>query len=121
VRPPVDYFRELPQVFAATAVNFNATSMQMNSTVNQRVFDAAACGAFLLTDRTPDMERFFDEGVESVCYGSPEEAYELAACYIGRKREREAIAAAARRRVLAEHTYERRMAQLVDTMRERFA
>ncbi len=121
IREPVDYYRELPGVFAAAAVNVNATSLQMNATVNQRVFDVAACGAFLLTDRTPDMERFFEPGVEAVCYETPEEARDLAAFYLGRETERQRIAGAARTRVLAEHTYEKRMTVLVERMRERFA
>jgi spore maturation protein CgeB len=117
----IDYYRQLPSLYARTAVNFNATSLQMNSAVNQRVFDCAACGAFLLSDRMADMDRFFEPGTESVCYGNEEEAVSLAAYYLKHDGERNRIAAAARRRVLAEHTYEARMASLVRTMAEKYA
>ena len=119
LRPQVNYYRELPHVFNGTDVNINATNMQMKSAVNQRVFDVAACGAFLLTDRMADMDCFFEPGLESVCYDSTDEAVALAAYYLRNPKEREKIARAARKRVLAEHTYEKRMSILVSHMRER--
>jgi spore maturation protein CgeB len=121
VRDSVDYYTELPRLFNDTCVNFNATSFQMKHAVNQRVFDVAACGAFLLTDRMPDLENFFEIGSEAVCYESVEEAVELSRYYLKRPAQREKIAGAARTRVLAEHTYTKRMSFLIDTMRERFA
>ena len=120
LRPQVDYYRELPAVFNSTYVNFNATSFQMKYAVNQRVFDVAACGSFLLTDRMSDMDDFFETGTESICYDSVEEAAALCAYYLRKDREREKIATAARKRVLADHTYEKRMSVLVAHMRERF-
>ena len=120
IRPEVDYFRQLPLVFNKTTVNINATSLQMKHTVNQRVFNVAACGSFLLTDRMSDMDLFFNPGTESVCYDSVDEAVTLADYYLRNNREREKIAKAARKRVLADHTYEKRMSVLVAHMRERF-
>lgn len=120
IRQPVHYSRELPLVYNGTAVNMNATSFQMNSAVNQRVFDVAASGGFLLTDRQGDMERFFEPGTEAVCYESPEEAASLAAHYLKNATGRRKVAERARRRVLAEHTYEKRMETLVAHMRQKF-
>ncbi|HEX9024382.1 MAG TPA: glycosyltransferase [Geobacteraceae bacterium] len=121
LRPQVDYFAELPQVYRGTDVNINCTSFQMKTAVNQRVFDVPACGGFLLSDHQEDMERFFDVGREAICYRSKEEAVSLAAHYLENWEERKRVAEAARRRVLAEHTYERRMGDLVAEMRRRFA
>jgi spore maturation protein CgeB len=121
LRPKVDYFRELPDVYRGTAVNINCTSFQMKTAVNQRVFDVPACGGFLLSDYQDDMDLFFEVGKEAVCYRSVEEAASLAAHYLGNEPERKKISEAAHRRILAEHTYEKRMASLVAAMRERFA
>ena len=120
VRPSVDYYQELPRLFNDTEINFNATSLQMKRAVNQRVFDVAACGAFLLTDRMPDLENYFEIGTEAVCYETAEEAVELARYYLVKRGEREKIAAAGRKRVLAHHTYSQRMSALIDVMRGRF-
>jgi spore maturation protein CgeB len=121
LRPQVDYFRELPYVYRGTAVNINCTSFQMRTAVNQRVFDVPGCGGFLLGDWQEDMERFFEVGKEAICFRSVEEAASLAAHYLGNEAERKRIAEAARKRVLAEHTYEKRMAVLVAIMQARFA
>lgn len=119
-RPLVNYYRELPLVYNFTKVNVNCTSFQMQSAVNQRVFDAAACGGFLLTDHQDDMELFFEPGNDAVCFDSPEGAADLARYYLGHETKRRTIAKAARKRVLAEHTYDRRMATLVSAMAARF-
>jgi spore maturation protein CgeB len=120
LRPEVDYYRELPTVYNSTAINVNTTSFQMNSAVNQRVFDCAACGGFLLTDHQADMDLFFEPGKDSVCFESLEEAVELAGYYLTHEKERGLVAHAARKRVLSEHTYDRRMAALVSAMVGKF-
>jgi spore maturation protein CgeB len=120
LRPAVDYYRELPLVYNFTAISVNTTSFQMNSAVNQRVFDSAACGGFLLTDHQADMDLFFEPGKDAVCFESLGEAVELAGYYLKHEKERELVARAARKRVLSEHTYDRRMAALVSVMVEKF-
>ena len=120
LRPAVDYYRELPLVYNFTTVNVNSTSFQMNSALNQRVFDCAAAGGFLLTDHQADMDSFFEPGENAVCYESPEEAVDLAGYYLKHDTERKSIAHAARERVLGGHTYDRRMAELVSTMAGKF-
>jgi spore maturation protein CgeB len=67
------------------------------------------------------MDSFFEVGNEAVCYNSIEEAASLAAHYLANEAERKRIAEAGRKRVLAEHTYEKRMGTLVEEMRRRFA
>jgi spore maturation protein CgeB len=116
VRPEVHYYRELPMVYNFSAINVNTTSFQMNSAVNQRVFDSAACGGFLLTDHQADMDLFFEPGKDAVCFESLEEAVELAGYYLKHEKERGVVAHAARKRVLSQHTYDRRMAALVSVM-----
>jgi spore maturation protein CgeB len=121
VRPSVNYYSELPSVYRGSVINVNATSFQMPTAVNQRVFDVPACGGFLLTDHQEDMDRFFEPGRESVCYETPEEAVELAAYYRKNETERLKIAHAARERTLAEHTYEARMSALVRSIRKKYS
>jgi spore maturation protein CgeB len=121
LRPQVDYFSELPGVYRGASVNINCTSFQMKSAVNQRVFDVPACGGFVLSDHQGDMDSFFEVGKEAVCFSTIEEAVDLAGFYLENESERMRIAEAARRRVLSEHTYEKRMGTLVDEMRRRFA
>jgi len=118
--PELAYYDQLPDFYPLSDVNFNATSLQMKGAVNQRVFDVPACGAFLLTDARAQMERLFEPGREVAVYGSVEEIEGLLARYLADPGARGAIAAAGRRRVLAEHTYPRRVSQLFAVMRDTF-
>lgn len=118
--PEVTYYTDLPVLYPGSAINFNCTSKQMKGAVNQRVFDVPATGSFCLTDWREQIENLFEPGTEVICYHSPEEAEDMIRHYLANPAERKAVAEAARRRVLAEHTYEQRISSLVATMRRTF-
>jgi len=73
-----------------------------------RVFEAAGAGACLITDAWEGIELFLEPGMEVLVAHDGAEVAELLAG-LTRTRAR-AIGAAARRRVLAEHTYDHRAA-----------
>jgi spore maturation protein CgeB len=50
IHPRLGYYGDAPKFYNACRINLNATNLQMESAVNQRVFDVPACGAFILTD-----------------------------------------------------------------------
>jgi spore maturation protein CgeB len=119
-RGPVDYYRDLPRFYPLCRVNLNVTSQQMKGGVNQRVFDAPAAGAFLLTDHRDQLDLLFEPGRETAVYGSPDQALDLCRWYLGRDRDRLALARRARRRILAEHTYTHRLSGLLGCMKREF-
>jgi len=119
--PRLDYYRDLPAFYPLSAVNLNCTSRQMKGAVNQRVFDVPACGAFVLTDQRAQLFELFEPGREVVVYDRPEDIAGLAERYLHDTPARERVVQAARRRILAEHTYEHRLAQLLGVMRGSFA
>ena len=118
--PEITYYTDLPVFYPGSAINFNCTSKQMKGAVNQRVFDVPATGSFCLTDWREQIENLFEPGKEVICYHSTEEAEEMIRRYLAAPKEREKIIQAARRRVLAEHTYEKRITDLIATMRHTF-
>jgi spore maturation protein CgeB len=118
--PELNYYDQLPTFYPATRVNFNCTSQQMKGAVNQRVFDVPVCGGFLLTDQRRQMEDLFEPGREIVCYAEPDEIPDLIRHYLDRDQDRQRIVAAARRRILAEHTYDLRLESLVGAMRRTY-
>jgi len=119
--PEMNYYSDLPRFYPCAAINFNCTSKQMKGAVNQRVFDVPATESFLLTDYREQLESLFEPGTEIVCYHSQEEAEYLAHEYLARPDRRRAVALAARRRILAEHTYEHRVLRLTARMREMYS
>jgi len=117
LRPELNYYDDLPGLYNACTVNFNTTSLQMKTGVNQRVFDVPACGAFLITDYRRQLENFFEPGREVICYSTAEDIEDLIRYYLKHEHERVQITERAHDRVLREHTYVRRLTQLVDRMR----
>lgn len=117
LHPEVSYYDELPRVYPFSDINFNCTSQQMKGAVNQRVFDVPAAGAFVLTDWREQMDALFEPDREMVFYRDPREAATLTGYYLAHPAERKRIAEAGRRRVLAEHTWERRVDSLMRTMK----
>lgn len=116
----VNYMRELPDYYRRCAVNVNITSLQMPTTVNQRVFDCPAAGGFLLTDAQSGLRKLFDVENEAACYSSFEECRELFRHYRTHPAARTEIACRARRRILGEHTYAHRLEKIAALVKERF-
>ncbi len=114
----LNYYEDLPRFYPLSTINFNTTSVQMKGAVNQRVFDVPAAGAFVLTDWREQMDELFEPGVEMACYRHPDEVPELTRRYLAHPAEREALIRAGRRRVLACHTWDRRLQKLIAVMRD---
>ncbi|MGL4721726.1 MAG: CgeB family protein [Desulfovibrionaceae bacterium] len=120
VLPPVVYMSELPLLYPHIAVNLNITSVQMKESVNQRVFDIPACGSFVLTDDQKELYDLFEVGKEIIAYSCIEEMKELMGYYLAHPRERNIISMAGRKRVLEEHTFEKRMQNITNSMQKYF-
>jgi spore maturation protein CgeB len=75
-----------------------------------RLFEAAACGTPVISDEWPGLETFFTPGEEILIAGSTGDV--LSAVREMSERERRAIGAAARERVLAAHTAAHRAREL---------
>ncbi|GAB7079831.1 DUF3880 domain-containing protein [Megalodesulfovibrio paquesii] len=116
----LSYYDQLPAFYPAQAINFNTTSKQMKGAVNQRIFDCPACGAFVLTDMREQLADLLEPGKEIAVYQDAGEIESLVRHYLAHDAERERMVAAARHRVLAEHTYDHRILQLCRQMQAIF-
>jgi spore maturation protein CgeB len=81
-----------------------------------RVFEAMACGAFVLTDRQKDVLSLFKDGAHLVAFSDAADLDRKIAYYLGHADEREQIAAAGRQEVLKNHTYGHRIQSLLARM-----
>lgn len=120
LEPPVEGRRELPALFARSAVNLNVTAEQMPTAVNQRVWDVPGVGGFLLTDAQEDVLANFEDGLDVATYADPAEALEKARFYLARPDLRARIAARAHARIEREHRTSQRLRTIEDVMRRRF-
>lgn len=97
-------------------INLHHTHARLGG-VNTRTFELLAAGTLALIDRIAGVEELLEPEREVVCYGSAEEAVTLARRYLEDAPGRSAITERGRARVLAEHTYVRRMETLVRATR----
>jgi spore maturation protein CgeB len=101
-----------PAFFCSSRITLNITRRamaEMGYCPSGRLFEAAACGAPILTDPWEGLESFFAPGREVLVAGCTEDA--LRVLDLGPEELAE-IARAARRRVLEEHTAECRVVEL---------
>lgn len=86
--------------------------------VNNRPFEVAGCGSMLLTDYVrKDLAREYTSGVEVVQFKDEIELREKAIYYLAHEAERVKISLAGYRRTAADHTYDKRVTQMFDTMK----
>jgi spore maturation protein CgeB len=78
-----------------------------------RVYEAMACGAFVLADRRKDIDSLFAEGKELAVFDGIAALREKAAHYLAHDEQRIAIAKRGQAAVLARHTYLDRVKQLL--------
>ena len=115
----IRYGTALSQVYEESTINLNATSLQMSSAVNQRVFDVPASGGFILTDAQADALEHFESGNEIITYASDDELKDKANYYLKNESARLAVIKAAHSKVTSMHTYRHRLKQLVSQMMTR--
>ena len=93
-------------------MNFN--NSQGENQIKARIFEVPGAGGFLLTDNACGLERYFEPGTEIVVFRGLENAIELIRFYLANPDMRDSIANAGHARVRLEHTYERRLTEVLD-------
>lgn len=111
------------RIFSNSRINLNLHSSSYHAGihpqgdfVNPRTFEILACGGFQLVDRRSLLAGLLVPGRDLLCYESVAELRQLIRHYSHHDEERRAIAEAGRRTVLARHTYQRRMAELLELL-----
>lgn len=84
--------------------------------LNQRSFEPPACGAVVLNDDLVDLPRCFEPGREILVYRNADELNALIARLRREPEFASRVAAAGRRRVLAEHTYTHRITTILNDL-----
>ena len=77
-----------------------------------KVFEALACGKFLLVDEQPDVKALFEDARHLVIFRDTKDLREKLNYYLAHDGEREMIAASGYSEAVKKHTYRNRMAQM---------
>lgn len=113
------YRRALADLIASSEIVVAPDAPVSGRYWSNRVYNALGFGAFLLHPYCGGLASQYEDRREIVYYRSRGELHELIAYYRQRPEERRAIADAGLARTLREHTYEHRVASLIQTVRER--
>ena len=113
---------EMYRALARSRITLNRhIDVAENYANNMRLYEATGVGAMLITDSKDNLGELFEVGKEIVTYSSPEEAAELIRYYIANPDEAREIARAGQARTLREHTYQRRMEELLPVLEQYLA
>ncbi len=107
---------EMPKVFQASRINLNMTIRPIETGLSQRVWDVLACGGFLLTNYQSEIPDYFEIGKELETYESIPELEEKVRYYLSHEDERMEIAIRGYEKVAAHHSYEVRLAQMINIL-----
>ncbi len=81
--------------------------------VSPKLFEAMACGSFVLVDRQKDVELLFDHKSCLDFFGDTKELKQKVRYYLNHMQERKKMADEGRQVVIEQHTFKHRMAQII--------
>jgi hypothetical protein len=106
--------REVADVYRQSKIVVNIARDDFPQDANMRVFEVLASGALLVTSLPSELTQLgFQEGTHFIGYRDPSEISALVRQYLKDDASRERITGTARTLALAEHTYDRRVDQLL--------
>jgi spore maturation protein CgeB len=110
---------EWVKIFSASKIVFHSHYRDPSGNVPchqaaPRVYEALACGAFLIVDEQRDVLRYFTPGEDLVVFDDVKELRELVTYYLSHPKEAGRIAKKGRKKVLAHHTYRHRIKKILD-------
>jgi len=100
-------------------ITYNRNSMGVPAlSLNPRAFEITACGAFQLSDVREDMARFLQPGGQIETFSSVQEFVDKVGYYLANHEARQTIAVSGLKRVLEEHTFRKRIADMLRIIAE---
>lgn len=112
----VDYYEEMPYVFANSRINLNITLRSIKTGIPLRVFDILGAGGFLITNYQEELLEYFVPDEDLVIYYNNEDLLEKVAYYLEHEEERTRIAANGAKKVRESHTMKSRVEVMMDIL-----
>jgi hypothetical protein len=116
-RGPAGHFRQLNEVYRSTLVNVDIGRAYQPDIVTMRVFDALACGGFVLAADCEAIHELFVVGEELDTWRTFDELAQKAEFYLRNPEVARRMAARGRERVLRDHTIDGRVRWMVQAGR----
>lgn len=113
IHPPVEYQREMPEIFQRSKINLNFTIPNITDGIPLRVFDVLSSGGFLLTDCRDALFELFEDGRELVAFHGMSDLLQKTDYYLSHPQERERIARNGMEKVRSLHCYDKRLTEIL--------
>lgn len=110
--PAVNYWTEMPKVFACSQVNLNPSLRIIQTGIPLRAFDIMGAGGFLLSNCQEELLELFEAEKEMAVYEDPEDAIDKIAFYLRHEDIRKKIAQNGRRKTFQEFSLQNRMERI---------
>lgn len=104
---------EMPVIFHNSKINLNITSKSIRSGVPLRIFDILGCEGFALSNFQPELPELFIPGEDLILYENMEDLTDKCDYFLSHESERKEIAHNGLQKVLANHTYQIRLEQML--------
>ena len=82
---------------------------------SNRLFDALACGAFVISDKIPSAETLFEGNI--ITYDDVDDLGQKVEYYLAHEEERKALAKKGKELVLKNHTFDNRVETILETLK----
>jgi spore maturation protein CgeB len=108
---------DIPAIMRASCVSLNFSDAYKSKTPRQikaRTFEVPGAGGLLLTEYAPGLEKFYELGSEILSYNTIDEMEAQIRRLQSNPADRDAIARAGYVRTKAQHTYDQRLAEVLE-------
>lgn len=110
----IDYYTQMPEVFANSKVNLNISLKAIRTGIPLRVIDVMGCGGFVLSNYQEEILEYMHPGVDCEVYESLEDAYYKVEFYLKNEKIREKIARNGLELVTRDFSFEDRVKVLLE-------
>lgn len=115
---PASYFTEMPLVFKLSKINLNITLRSIQYAIPLRVYDILGSGGFLMSNFQHDLAYHFVPGEDFVYYESRKDLLDKIDYYLINENERAEIARNAHRKIQEQHTFDVRVKEIIEIVKE---
>ena len=113
---PIDYYNDMPQIFAKSRINLNISLRSIRSGIPLRGIDIMGAGGFLMSNYQADFYEFFTPGEDLVLFESKDDLISKCDYYLKHDAERRQIAANGHGIIKDKHTYEVRLKEMFEVV-----
>ncbi len=115
----LDYYKDLPKLYSSAKIIVNVTNFQMNTAINQRVYDVFFSGGFLVSDYRQDYDKLFGKGMIPT-FRKIDELVDSLKFYLADEPLRKDISKKIKTIIEEKHLYTMRIGRLFETVKNNY-